>query len=183
MSAMFGSMGTTPNVSGFKKSGYRPVNVPTDPRIQELWQLLMGGSSQGMKGGLDYLSKLAQGGDEEMWNQLEAPAFRQFEQQTSQLANRFSGEGTGARRGSGFQNAMGGMSSDLAQNLRSQRMGMQNDAISQLLGLGQNLLNTPLSQTYLQPKKKSFFEELMGGLSGGMGTAGGMGFLKLLGLL
>jgi hypothetical protein len=173
MSSMIGSSGFTPQNSGLKNTGYRSVNVGADPRIQQLWQMLMGGASPGLSGGLNFLSKLSQGGDEDFWRQQEAPAMRQFGQMQGQIASRFSGND--ARRSSGFQNELGGEASSLAERLQSNRMELQQNAINQLMQLSQNLLGTNLSQNYLTPKKSSGLKDLLASLSGGFAKTGGMG--------
>ncbi len=122
-----------------------------------------------------YLSKLA-GGDEEAFNQIEAPAMRQFSGLQGNIASRFSGMGTGARRSSGFQNTMNQASSDFAQDLQSKRQSLQQNAIRELLGLSGDLLNQrPYEKLLIEPKekKKSFFQRLLGGALPIAGAAAG----------
>lgn len=181
MTSMIGFGGSTPNVSRIGGTGYNQVRVGVDPRIQQLWQQIAGGISPGLGGGMDFLSKLAQGGDEEMWNQIEAPALRQFGQLQGNTASRFSGQGLGGRSSSAFQNTMGGAASQLAEQLQANRMGLQQQAIRDLMGMGQTLLGTPLSQTGFLPQRKPAWQELLMGLSPGFGQgfgqfgAGGLG--------
>lgn len=168
MSAM-PNYGSTGAAQGLKGTGYKSVSLPTlSPEQMNLFQKLLGGSSGGVESGLSHLSELA-GGDPSQFQQLEAPALRQFGQLQGNIASRFSAPGTGARHSSGFQNTMGGAAADLAERLQSQRMGLQQNAISQLLGLSHSLLGRPLSEELLIPKKKSFWEELLGGAAGGLG--------------
>lgn len=181
MSAITGS------ASGLKGTGYNQVSIPTkSPQQMDLFRQLMGGSSTGIGSGLDYLSTLA-GGDQSQFEQLEAPALRQFGQLQGNIASRFSGMGRGARQSSGFQNVMGGAAADLAERLQSQRMGLRQSAIAQLLGLGEQLLGTQLSENVLVPKKRSFFKELLlgagPGIAGGASQGGTMALLRALGLL
>lgn len=158
---------STPTVSKLHGTGYRSITSPTKTSGQmDLLNLLMGGSKGGLSGGLDQLSQMAGGGSEEYWNQMEAPAMRQFGQLQGNIASRFSGMGSGARRSSGFQNAQSGAATDFAERLQSQRMGLQQSAIQQLMGLGQNLLGQDLFQTSFIPKKKSGWETFFEGLSG-----------------
>jgi hypothetical protein len=177
-------MGATPTVSKLKGTGYNAISVPTDPRTSQLWEQIAGAINPGLKGGGDFLSKLAAGGDEGFWNQLEAPALRQFGELQGNIASRFSGMGTGARRSSGFQNALGGAGADLAERLQSNRLGLQNQAIQQLFSMGQHLLGTPLSQTGFAPRQKPMWQELLMALAPGVGQAlggigGGWGLNKL----
>lgn len=178
------SIGISPTGGGsLKGTGYK--RVPTlSPERQRIFEQLIGGSSGGIGAGLEHLSGLAGGGDEQSWQQLEAPAMRQFNALQGNLASRYSGMGSGARNSSGFQNEASSQSQQFAESLQSKRMGFQQDAISQLLGLGQSLLGT--EDTALVPKNRSFLQELLlggsSGLSSGVGQGGMMGILKLLGL-
>jgi len=176
-------------VSSVKGTGYKQISMPTKSNDQmELFRTLLGGAQGGLGGGgLSQLSNLASGGDEAMWSQLEAPAMRQFGQLQGDIASRFSGMGSGARRSSGFQNSMNSAAVDLSERLQSQRMGLQQSAIQQLLGLSQSLLGTDLQENMFMPKKKPFWQELLGGMSPGIGqgvgTVGGMWLGKKAGLL
>jgi hypothetical protein len=96
--------------------------------------------------------------------------------------------GSGARQSSGFQNTMTGAATDLAERLQGQRLGLQQNALSQLLSLYQNLIGTDTFDTMFLPKQKPFWQEFLGGMAPGigqgLGTAGslwGMGKLGLLG--
>ena len=132
-----------------------------------------------------FLSKLA-GGSQEGFEQLEAPAMRQFQELTGNLASRFSGAGTGARRSSGFQNALGQATSDFAQQLQSQRMGLQRQALIDLMGISESLLGQRPQERFLTQKQKKpkWWQELLGGAAGGLGSAAGsIGTSALAGLL
>ena len=83
--------------------------------------------------------------------------------------------GSGARRSSGFQNTVTNAGTDLAERLQGKRMGLQQNAIEQLLGIGGKLLGTNLSDNYLIPKKKPFWQELLGSAAGGIGQGIGFG--------
>jgi hypothetical protein len=188
MSSMIGAMGSrTPSSRNISGTGYKQLNLPADPRIQQLFEMLMSGMEPGLKGGLDFTSKLAQGGDENMWQTLEAPAHREFQQNQSQLASRFSGMGMGGRRSSGFNNASSEMNTDLAERLQANRIGLQRSAVHDLLGMSQSLLGTNLGDSMLIPKKKPWWQDLLGGASGGVGSGlgqfGALGLGKWAGLL
>lgn len=176
MSSMSG-YGSSGRSSGLSGTGYKQVSTPNlSPEQMGLFQQLMGGSQSGIGAGLGHLSNQAQGGNEEYWNQLEAPAKKEFGQYQSDIANRFSQAAPGAssaRRSSGHQNAQNSAAADFAERLASNRMGLQQNAISQLLGIGQNLLGTSLTSNYLLPKKKPFWQELLGSASGGIGQGAG----------
>lgn len=187
MSSMYGASSATPSIAKVPGTGYNQITLGADPRTIKLWEQLMGGISPGLQGGLGRTSQLASGGSEEMWNQLEAPALRQFGQLQGNIASRFSGMGSGARRSSGFQNALGGASTDLAERLQSQRISLQQQAIRDLMGMSQTLLGTPLSDTALIPREKPWWQEFLTGIGGAAGQAGGlfggMGAAKLAGFI
>lgn len=124
-----------------------------------------------------YLAQLASG-DEGLFAEMEAPALRQFAGTQGQIASRFSGMGMGGRSGSGFQNTMNQASSDFSQDLQSKRQGLQRQAIMDLMGLGNQLLGQrPYEQMLVEPnKKKSFWEQLIGGAAPFAGLAAGSYF-------
>jgi len=173
-----GPTGQSKKLSG---TGYNQVTINTlSPEQQQLFQQLLGGSSGGLNAGLGNLSRLA-GGDQSQFQEMEAPALRQFGQLQGNIASRFAGMGSGSRRSSGFQNTLSGAGTDLAERLASQRMGYQQSAISQLLGLSNSLLGRQTQENFLTPKQKPFWQELLAGLSTGAGNA--IGSLPMLAAL
>ena len=139
----------------------------------------------GQLGPDSFLSQLA-GGDEGMFDQLEAPALRQFGELQGGIASRFSGMGTGARKSSGFQNTMNSAAGDFAQQLQSQRMSLQRNALQDLMGMSNQLLQQRPYEQFLTPKKTPFWQSLLtsgvGGLAGGFGTGfGGQAYKGLFG--
>ena len=189
MSSLVGNKGSTGQSSGLKGTGYQQVSMPTmSPEQSQLFSQLIGSAGKGLGGGgLDYLSKLAAGGDESMWQQLEAPAMRQFGALQGSLASRFSGMGgAGARRSSGFQTSLGEAGADLSERLAGQRMSMQQQAIRDLMGLSQNLLGQKTFESALIPEQIPFWKQLMssmaGGIGQGAGTFGSMYGAKKLGM-
>lgn len=118
-----------------------------------------------------FLSKLA-GGDEATFDQMEEPALRQFGELQSGLASKFSGMGMGGRQSSGFQNALTSASQDFAGQLQSNRQNLQRQAIMDLMGLSNQLLNQrPTLQGYAAKDrdKKSGWGGLIGAGVGGLG--------------
>ena len=117
-----------------------------------------------------YLSKLA-GGDEETFNQIENPALKQFSGLQGQLASRFSGMGMGARNSSGFQNSANQASMDFASQLQSQRQSLQQQAIKDLMGYSNQLLNQePYGLVQKPPKQEGGgWGGILGGALGGLG--------------
>jgi len=134
-----GAMSPKQNIAGFGlKQPKHLRQVPQfNPGQMNLFQSLLGGVQPGSTQGLDFLSKLA-GGNEEMFNQLEAPAFSNYQKTLGDLGSRFAQ--FGGVDSSAFQNAVTGAGADLAQNLQSQRSQLQSDAISKLLGYSGQLL-------------------------------------------
>lgn len=118
-----------------------------------------------------YLNRLA-GGDQSMFDEMERPALRQFGALQGNIASRFSGMGSGARRSSGFQNAMNTASSDFAQQLQSNRQSLQRQALMDLMGISNNLLQQKPYENFLVEKqqKEGFnWGGAAGGLLGGIG--------------
>lgn len=136
------------------------------------------------------LARLA-GGDPQAFQQMEAPALRQFNELQGNLASRFSGMGSfGGRRSSGFQNAATSAASNFAQELQANRVNLQRQALADLMGytnsiLGQSPYNTLMIKKRQQP---SLFDSLLGVFSpagadmrqGGIDNS--LNFLRLMGL-
>jgi hypothetical protein len=121
------------------------------------------------------LYKMAQG-DQSYYDQLEAPALKQFSALQGNIASRFSGAGMGARNSSGFQNTLGQAGSDFAEKLQAQRLGLQRQAQQDLFSNYNNLLNQkPYDQGYVEkkPRQSSGWGALIGG---GVGAAAGAYF-------
>lgn len=118
------------------------------PEQQQLFQHLF--SNVGPE---SFTSKLA-GGDQSQFEQMEAPALRQFGQLQQNIANRFSGRGSGARRSSAFQNEMSGATSDFAQKLQANRLGLQQNALQQLMEMSNMLLGQRPYENFLIEKQK-----------------------------
>ncbi len=157
----------TGNASGLKGTGFNLVRTGSkDPMQQDIASRLYGGSKQGISSGTDWLSKIA-GGDEATFDKMEAPAFRQFGEMQGNLASRFSGLGSGTRRSGAFQRASQGQSTDLAERLQSNRMGLQQSAVSQLNNIASMLLGQQNFENNLIPKKQSSLMQMLAALSGG----------------
>lgn len=151
-------------------SGYRhgQINQFT-PEQQQLYQQTFGYLGPG-----SFLSQIA-GGDQSAFAQQEAPAMRQFQELLGQNASRFSGMGLGARRGSGFQNATNAATSNFAQDLASKRQEMQRQAISDLMGFSNQLLNQRPYEQFLVEKQQK--QSPWGSAIGtGLGAAAGAYF-------
>jgi hypothetical protein len=159
-SSLYGGQGASPsgslrsnNSTGFYKenrpSGYRKGSIRNfSPEQMQQFQQLFGNISPD-----SYLAQLA-GGDEQAFNQMEAPALKQFNELLGGLSSRFSGMGRGARQSSGFQNATTQAASDFAQQLQSQRQGLQRGALTDLFNMSNQLLQQRPMENYLAPKKQ-----------------------------
>lgn len=167
-----------PKVSyGKSQGGQTPFNMQQfTPEQMQLFQQMFG-----HLGPDSFLGRLA-GGDESMFKEMEAPAWRQFQGLQGQTASRFSGGETGnprevsSRRSSGFNNTMNQASSDFSQALQSQRMGLQNQAIQDLMGMSNQLLGQRPNMQGFMKKSPSFWQQLLAGLGGAAGQfSGGLG--------
>lgn len=156
------------NAAGMKSKipkGYKEGALQQfTPEQMELFQSLFG-----HLGPDSFLSKLA-GGDQSMFEQMEAPAMRQFDQMSSQLASRFSGAGMGARRGSGFQNASQSQAGQFAEKLQSDRLGIQRQALQDLMGMSGSLLGQRPQEKFLTKKDPGFWGNLGSSLGENLGA-------------
>ena len=188
MTSLTGSRGPTGSMMQGKKTGdiipkgYSKGQLQQfTPEQMQLFQQLFSNVSPD-----SYLSKLA-GGDESLFQEMEAPALRQFNELQGGLASRFSGQGgggnqlaLGSRRSSGFQNTSSAAASNFAQDLASRRQQLQQQAIKDLMGLSSDLLGQRPQETFLaqKPQKQpGFLHEAGVGLAGGIGQ----GFGKAIG--
>lgn len=170
-----GYRGATGGIQDIKGTGYKQLDTPVFTKEQlNLFKSLFSGV-----GGQSQLGKLASG-DQGAFQELEAPALSQFSSLLGGLGSRFSGGlgqgGMGQRNSSGFQNTVTSAASDFAQQLQSQRLGIQNQARNDLFNMSQGLLSQkPYETSFIpkQPKEPGFFKQLLLGLSGGVGQGAG----------
>ncbi len=172
MSGFSGFSGQGPRGAGpgeLVPKGYRKGQLSNfSPEQMQLFQQLFGHLGED-----SYLSKLA-GGEEGMFDEMEAPAMRQFSDLLGGLGSRFSGMGDlGGRKSSGFQNSGTAAASNFAQELQGNRQNLQRQAISDLMGLSNQLLQQrPQENLITQKRQKS--GSGWGGLAGaGIGGLGG----------
>lgn len=124
-----------------------------------------------------YLAKLA-GGDQSMFEEMEAPFQRQFQEDIGELAGQFSGMGMGARRGSGFQNAANQSAQDFAMQLQGQRQQYRENAMNELMQNSEYMLNQRPKDRFLVEKqqKKNVWGQVIGaGLQGAAAFSGSFG--------
>ena len=173
MSSMYGGSpykGATGGIQDLKGTGYKQVTTPTFTKDQmNLFKQLFS-----QTGPESFLGKLGSG-DQSQFGQLEAPALQQFSGLQGGLASRFSGMGgLGARNSSGFQNTANSAASNFAQQLQSQRLGIQRQAQQDLFSMSNQLLGQrPYEQNFFQ-KPMSFGQNLLTGVAGGVGQGLGM---------
>lgn len=117
-----------------------------------------------------FLGKIA-GGDQQGFEEMEAPAMRQFQGLQGDIASRFSGAGMGARGGSGFKNSLNQATSDFAQDLQSKRQDFRRQAIRDLMGMSGDLLNQRPNENFLVQKPPSFMDRWLGLAGNVMGMA------------
>ena len=140
-----------------------------NPQQEQLLNTALGGLQQQLPLGLQNLRNIL-GGDEETFESFFAPARRNFEQKTlPSIAERFTGMlGEGSQRSSAFGQQLGEAGKSLEEDIFSQRIGMQQDALMQLL----QLMSPALAQReyeYTTPRQAGFLENL------GVGAAQGLG--------
>jgi hypothetical protein len=119
-----------------------------------------------------YLSRLARG-EEGIFDEIEAPAMRQYQQQVGNLASRFSNYGTGGRHSSGFQNQATAGAANFAQGLQSKRQDLMRQALSDLMSYSQNLLGQRPYEQFITPKQQKESSGWGGFFGGALGGAGG----------
>lgn len=171
-------MATTGMLPSTKIAGYNQVAIPKmDPQTMAFRESILQGIQPGVSNGLSRLSGLA-GGDQSQFDALEKPAFEDFNRALGQIGSRYAGVGSGqmsARNSSAFQNETTGAAGDLAARLQSQRLGIQQNALSELMGLSKELLgNSPYEYGLMpQKKKRKWWETLIGGAAPVAGAIGG----------
>lgn len=148
------------------KTKTKPIYNPQQRNVLD--QLLSGLQSQ-LPQGLQNLQNIL-GGDEASFKAFEAPARRNFEQQTlPTIAERFTGQfGTGSQQSSAFGQALGTAGRELEENLFAKRQGLQGDALSQLLQL-LSPATSPRNYEYTRPRQPGFLENFGSGASQGLG--------------
>lgn len=172
------SMSAVPKVP----KGFGMYSLPTMGGGQaDIYNMLKGQFQGGAGDVYQNLLSMAKG-DQGMFEQLEAPAMRQFQQQIAPgIASRYAGSGISGS--SGMQNALASAGGNLAQDLQAQRMGLMRQSMQDVLHLGNTLLGTPTQQFGLY-QKENMLRDLMQMLGGaGSQAAGIFGGSKLAGML
>lgn len=160
-SSLYGAQGPTGKFSGdVVPKGYKTGQLQQfTPEQMQLFQQLFSQVAPG-----SFLQRLA-GGDEGIFQEMEAPAMRQFQGTLGNIASKFSGMGLGGRRSSGFQNETSSAASNFAQELAANRQGLQRQAIQDLMGISSQLLSQKPYEKFLRKKQPSFWEKILGAFS------------------
>lgn len=118
-------------------------------------------------------SRLA-AGDQGMFDEMEAPALRQFSGLQGNMASRFSqGGDLGNRRSSGFQNEMTAAGSNFAQELQARRQGLMRQATQDLHSMSQDLMGQRPYDRWVENKREKQGTKWGGIIGGGVGAVGG----------
>lgn len=138
-----------------------------DQDQQDILNQLLGGISGPLTSGLQNLQNIL-GGDQGFFDRFQAPARRDFQQETlPSIAERFTGNmGEGSQQSSAFGQAMASAGKELEEDLFSQRIGMQSNALNQLLQMLSPALS-PRRHRYTTNRQPGFLENvIMAYLSG-----------------
>ena len=121
------------------------------------------------------LFKMASG-DQSFFDEMERPALRDFGALQGNMASRFSGQGMGARRSSGFRNTMNQEGSDFAQRLSANRQKLSRDALKDLLSMSDLLMNERPFERIVsgkEQKEPGFWQQAGSGFSQSAGKGAG----------
>lgn len=107
-----------------------------------------------------YLQRLA-GGDEELFEEMEEPAWRKFSEAQGQIGSRYSQLAPGAmsaQRGSGFKQRQGALGREFAENLTARRQELKSKAMEDLMKFSEMFLQQKPFERGLaaKPKKEGF---------------------------
>lgn len=157
-----------------KIGGYRVSKISNfTPEMMKMFQQMIA-----QIGPESFMARLAEG-DPTLFEEMEAPAKRQFAEAQGSIGSRFSGMGMGAQKSSGFQNTQNQAAADFAQKLQSDRLGYQTDAIKDMQAMANNLLQQrPYENVFRErkhhgPSAKNKSSGWGGLIGAGIGGAGG----------
>jgi hypothetical protein len=137
-----------------KISGYKLHQLPQYTQgQQDIFNQQTAGYGAAQPGAIDYLSRLSRG-DEDLFTQMEKPAYAALEKGLGQTANRFSQ--FGAQDSSAFQNQLGEQSREMAENLQSRRQALQSGAVDKLLSNSERVLSQKPYEQLLEKKLPGF---------------------------
>lgn len=137
-----------------KISGYKLHQLPQYTQgQQDIFNQQTAGYGAAQPGAIDYLSRLSRG-DEDLFTQMEKPAYAALEKGLGQTANRFSQ--FGAQDSSAFQNQLGEQSREMGENLQSRRQALQSGAVDKLLSNSERVLSQKPYEQLLEKKLPGF---------------------------
>ena len=141
-----------------------------NPEQEQLLNTALGGLQQQLPLGLQNLRNIL-GGDEASFDAFAAPARRGFEQKTVPgIAERFTSLfGEGSKSSSAFGQALGEAGKNLEEDIFSQRIGLQQGALAQLMQLFGPALS-PREQDITSPAQAGFIPQLLLAIAGGAGS-------------
>ncbi len=147
------------------------MNIGMPGANRQIFDQLQAGVSGGLTPALQEQAKLAVG-DPSKFADMEADTMRSFQREiVPQMTEQFSN--LGLLDSTNLGGAIGSASADLASKLRSQRFGMQQDALKQLLDVSQNLMRTPVETTgfYQQPQQSTAMGQIGAATASAAGDA------------
>jgi hypothetical protein len=112
-------------------------------------------------------------GDQSYFDEMEKPALRDFGGIMGNIASRFSSQGMGARRSSGFQNTVNKEGSDFAQRLAANRQGLSRQALKDLFEMSHMLMNEQPFERIYGGKREKEPKKALGGWGSTVGAVGG----------
>ena len=150
----------TQDLGGNKNPQLSQVPTQTPQGMQALEMLLR----QGMQG--------IQNMPQPQFGPIREATEQNFQQnELPSIAERFAALGEGAGSSSGFRNTMQSAQQGLHTQLAGMEQQFNQQNLSQLMSmLGMGL--TPQHENFYQPRQQSWWENLLGGLGGGIGSAG-----------
>src|SRR5690606_21040801 len=100
-------------------------------------------------------------------------ALRQFAGMQGNLASRFSGMGSGARRSSGFTNTMNQAASNFASDLASKRQEISQQAMRDLMNMSNQFLSQRPEEQFLVKKEQRppWWQQFLAGAMPAAGAA------------
>lgn len=164
---------------GESKGGYKSGQMQQfTPEQMQLFQQMFG-----HLGPDSFLGRLASG-DQSQFEEMEAPAWSDFQSGLGQIGSRFAGMGSGSMKSSGFKNTGTAAASQFAQQLQGNRMNVRNNAIQSLMNMSNNLLQQKPYENFMMKESPGWLEQILGAIGGAglSGLSGGLsGYLTNLG--
>lgn len=150
---------------------FQKLPTMTDEQLN-LFKQMMSQMSGPMSSGMSNLSDILSN-KPEAFEKFEKPFISQFQQQTvPSIAERFSSLGSGSQGSSAFSQELGAAGTGLSEKLAAMRGGLQQNALSQLMGMMQSGLGAQAFGYGHRSPQQGFWASLAPGLAQGIGQAG-----------